>query len=142
VPEVAQEPPEPRRAALAGLVVRDDPGLLPDAGAAGGRLEVRGIGQRMATALAGLARQVAVDVDERGAGNVSGEPQGLARARLPEHVAAVHDGEPGLAEVLAEPGGLDQRAEGCAHGRKARARRAPVLRRTTGDKGGLTSYPP
>ena len=44
VAEVPQQPPETHRAALAGLVIRNDARLRVDAGPAGGGFEVGGLG--------------------------------------------------------------------------------------------------
>ena len=79
---MAQEPPQPGRAALGGLVVGDYPGVLGDPCSACGGLEDGGIGQRVASALTRLGRQVAVEVEEGGAGDVAFTPETLAGARV------------------------------------------------------------
>ena len=62
----------------------------------------------MASALAGLGGQVAVEVEEGGAWDVAFAPEPLAGARVAEPEAAVDDAQPGLAESLAQPSRLDQ----------------------------------
>ena len=98
--EVAQQPPEPGGAALAGLVVGDDAHARADAGAAGGGLEAR----RAAAADggrrgAGWGGQVAVEVEQRRARDVALAPGALAGAGVGEHEAAVDHREGRLAEV-------------------------------------------
>ena len=119
VAEVAQEPPEADGPSFAGLVVGDHAARALDSGAAGGGLEVRRFGQRMAAALARLGGEVAVDVEEGGARDVALEPQRPARAWLTEHVAAIDDHEARVAEVRPEPGRFHERSKGSSHGRQA-----------------------
>jgi hypothetical protein len=70
VTEVAQEPPEPLGASH--RPVRDDEDAGADPGPACSRRERRRRGKRV-PALAGRCREVLLDVEERGAGNVAGE---------------------------------------------------------------------
>ena len=90
VTEVTEQPPEARGAAFGGLVVRDHRGAGADAGAAGGGLEVRRLGQRVAAALARRRREVAVDVEEGRARNV--RPR--ARAARPRRARQAGSGSP------------------------------------------------
>jgi hypothetical protein len=92
VSEVAQEPPEPDRPALARLVIGEDERVAADAGPAGGSLEIGGLGQRVPAAVARLGGKIPVHVEEGRARDVALPPRALPRARLSEAEAAVdHD---------------------------------------------------
>jgi hypothetical protein len=96
VPEVAQEPPEARGAAGHRLVVGDDERVVVDAGATHARRELRGAREWMAAA--GLRgdreiRQVGVEVEVRGAGQVALEVAGVSRRRVREVVPAVGEAD-------------------------------------------------
>jgi propanol-preferring alcohol dehydrogenase len=119
VAEVAQQPPQPRRAAVA-LVVGHHGRVGPDPGAPGRRGERIRVGERMAAAFTGRRREIRVHVHVRRAGDVGGEVRGAAGARLGERPAAVHHHD--LAESLGEPLRADH-----GHGGQYVAMRAMVL---------------
>ena len=92
VAEMAQQPPEPRRAARHALVVRDDERVRADAGATGSGRELLRRRQRMTAAYLGRNREVRelrVEVEERRAGNVALEVARAGGGRVAEVVAAV-----------------------------------------------------
>src|SRR5690606_19166354 len=89
VPEVAQEPPEPLRAAERAVGDDEDAGLDP--GASGRGRERLRVGQRVAPAGPGRPGEVALDVEERGAGHVPGEVPLPAPGRVVEGPAAVDE---------------------------------------------------
>ena len=87
VAEVAQEPPEPLGAAH--RAVRDDEDARPDPGERRGGGEVVGARKRMAPTQPGRGGEVALDVEERRAGDVPGEVElapAVGVAELPSAV--------------------------------------------------------
>ena len=62
-----------------------------------------GLRQRVPAALAGLGREVAVQVQVRGARDVTLVPELLPGTGLAEPVSAVHHPQTGIAEPLAQP---------------------------------------
>ena len=138
VAEVAQQPPEPRRAALARLVVGHDARAGADAGAAGGaprRPPARAAG-------GGRARRA----PPRGRASTSRKaapgtwPASQARApgaRLAQHEAAVHDPQAGLAQVLAQPARVHERS----HRRSLGRVRAMVLPHAPGSRSSRATCP-
>src|SRR3712207_3744735 len=95
VPEVAQEPPEARGAAVHPGVVGDDEHARPDPGARSGVRERPLRRERVAAAVHGWRarrpREVALDVEERRARNVPLEVELVATVGLPELPAAVDE---------------------------------------------------
>ena len=94
VPEVAQQPPEPRRTAGHAFVVGDDERVRPDAGPTGSGRELLRRGQRMTTAYLGRNREVGelgVEIEERRAGNVALEVARAGGGRVAEVVPAVRE---------------------------------------------------
>ena len=92
VAEVAQQPPEPRRAARHALVVGDDERTRPDARTTGSIGELLRRRQRMAAAHLrrhGQVRELRVEVEERRAGDVTFEVARAGRRRIGEVIAAV-----------------------------------------------------
>src|SRR5581483_5112936 len=89
VAEVPQQPPEPRGAALARLVVGDHGALRPDAGVGGGPREVVRVGERVAAlARPRRPRQVLLDVEEVRARDVALLPRAPPGPRRAERPAA------------------------------------------------------
>ena len=86
---VPQQPPQALGASHAS--VRDDENVGPDAGARRGRRELRGARQRMATAGSRRRGQVAVEVEERRAGDVRLEVEAPPRLRIGDVPAAVDE---------------------------------------------------
>src|SRR3954447_12979190 len=86
---VAEQPPEPLRAAE--RAIRDDEDAVGDPGAAGGPREVALARQRMPPADSGRRGKVALDVEERGAGNVSLDVQLATAVWSAELPAAVDE---------------------------------------------------
>src|SRR3954447_20516279 len=113
VAEMAQEPPEPRGASLAGLVVGDHHALGPDARVGDRPREVVGVGERV-PALAGprRPREVLLHVEEvrgRDVPLLPGAPPGPGRSERP---TAVDDDEVAMADAVEQPFGCDERSEG------------------------------
>ena len=86
--EVAQEPPQPFRAAHRPVGDHEDAGA--DARVPGGEREPLGVGQRMPASTSRRIGQVRVDVEEAGAGNVPGNVE-LASAVRPAELPATVD---------------------------------------------------
>src|SRR5262249_36830045 len=105
------QPPQPGGAALAGLVVGHDPAIRRDARRARRGLEAPGVRRRMAPALARWVGQIGVEVEERGAGDVTLQIGRVAEARLAELPAAVDHGQPGPAPRRAQPSDIHQWSE-------------------------------
>ena len=89
VAEVAQEPPEPLRAAE--RAVGDDERAVVDPRPARRRRELGAARQRMASAGAGRRGEVALDVEERGARDVALEVGAPTGFRVVERPAAIDE---------------------------------------------------
>ena len=104
VAEMTQQPPEPGRASLGGLVVGHHQRVGADSGAARGRFKDLGVRQWVPSPLAGLRRQFAVEIHEHRTRDVAGSPELFPGAGLTELEAAIHDPNSGIVEPLAQPG--------------------------------------
>jgi hypothetical protein len=82
VTEVTQEPPQPLGATH--VAVRDDEDVITDTCSRCRASELLGIRERMSATGAGRGRQISVDVEEAGAGDVTAEVELAAAARIPE----------------------------------------------------------
>ena len=91
VPKVAEEPPEPRGAAVHPLVVGDDERVVSDPGRFGGAGEVlRGRkGVPPSIGASGRRRKLRLDVQKGRAGNVAGQIELTACFGMPELPPAV-----------------------------------------------------
>ena len=108
--EHAQHPHEAGCGAAAGVVVRDDAGAVPDAERAHRLGEGARVGQRVATGgAARRTREVDVDVDEPGAGDVPGFEGRPAAAPVQVPPDVAHDD---IGEVIGEPRRFDEWPEG------------------------------
>ena len=95
VAEVAQEPPEPRRAAVHPLVVGDDEDAGSDSRRPGSAREVLLGRERMApSGIRRRGREVLLHVEEGRAGNVALQVELAAAAGLPQLPAAVDEPVP------------------------------------------------
>ena len=126
VAEVAQQPPEPLGAAE--RAVRDDEDAGADPGRAGRAGEVAGRRQRMAPARARRSGEVALDVEERGAGMCPARYCAPPEAGVVERPAAVDEpvpqrGPSTLTMLHPSPGASPQSRAAAPRGdRPARAR--------------------
>ena len=92
VPEVAQEPPEPRRASVHPLVVGDDEDAGTDPGGADGPGEILCGRERVpAAGRRGRRGEIALHVEERGSRDVPLEVELTAARRVAELPAAVDE---------------------------------------------------
>ncbi len=89
VAEVPQQPPKPLGPAHAPVGDDEDPSA--DACARCGPRELRGVGQRVPAARAGVAGEVRVDIEEARARNVPLEVEPAAAAGAPELPATVDE---------------------------------------------------
>ena len=113
VPEVAQQPPQPSGAALAGLVVGHDGAVGADARARGGGGERVCTRERVAAARAGPGRrrELLLHVEEVRARDVRLVPRRESGAWRAERPPAIDHDEPLLPEAIEQPIGRDERSE-------------------------------
>jgi hypothetical protein len=96
VPEMAEEPPEPRGAAVHFLVVGDDERVVSDPGRSGRAGEVfrsrKGVPPSVATS--GRRRKLRLDVQKERAGNVAAQIERTPDLRMPELPPAIDELHP------------------------------------------------
>jgi hypothetical protein len=93
---MAEEPPEPRGAAVHSLVVGDDEGVVSDPGRSGRASEVlrSGKGVPPSVATSGRRRKLRLDVQKGRAGNVAGQIELTPNFGMPELPPAIDELHP------------------------------------------------